>query len=89
MKCNTTAEYLRTLTPDEFINEVQAATYAPPSRALMQELLHRYADLVDHDVQRANAEDELLAAARAAGIGVPPTAFYSTKAEPPFVLILE
>lgn len=57
------ATYYHTLTPDEFIAQVQAATYTPPSRALMQELLQRYADLVDHDIERANAEDAALQAA--------------------------
>lgn len=59
----TGAVNLSSLTPDEFINHVQDATYTPPSRAVVEELVQRYVDLVDADVERADAEDETAALA--------------------------
>lgn len=59
----TGAVNLGSLTPDEFISHLQDATYTPPSRAVVEELVQRYVDLVDADVERADAEDEAAALA--------------------------
>lgn len=54
---------LSSLTPGEFMAYVEDGCYVPPSRAVMEELLSRYAALVDADIERANAEDAAAALA--------------------------